>query len=70
MLHTSLDHRKDTRPVKFSWSFKVDISRLMNVRMERNVCRLKGKEFSFHLVHISLMTMGPALHNLGLKALF
>ena len=31
--------------------------------------RLKGEEFSFHFVHISLMTRDPALYNLSLKTL-
>ena len=31
---------------------------------------MKVEEFSFHFVHILLMTMNPALHNLSLKTLF
>ena len=31
--HTSLDRRKDTRPVKFSSLFNADISPLMDVRV-------------------------------------
>ena len=43
-LHTSLDRRKDTRPVKFLLSFEVAFLELMDFRSQWNVYQMKAED--------------------------
>ena len=70
MAHTSLDRRKDTRPVKFVLSFKVAFLELMDFRTQWNVYQMKGEDLGLHFILVFRMDIHYALLILISKSLF
>ena len=55
LTHTSLDRRKDSRPVKFFPSFKVAFLALMDFRTQWNIYQMKAEDLGLRFLLVFWM---------------